>query len=139
MEVLRLGVESELQLPAYVTATAPDPHRICDLRHSSWQHQILNPLSEARDRTRNLKVPSQIHFRCAMTGMPQSSFYSSNTLIELFHAITIILYLAEIPEFFFFFFFGLLSFLLLLLLLLLFLGPLPWHMEVPRLGVESEL
>ena len=22
---------------------------------------------------------------------------------------------------------------------LLFLGPLPWHMEVPRLGVESEL
>jgi len=38
---------------------------------------------------------------------------------------------------FFFFFFGLLS--LLLLLLLLFLGPLPRHMEVPRLGVESEL
>jgi len=30
-------------------------------------------------------------------------------------------------------------FLLLLLLLLLFLGPLPRHMEVPRLGVESEL
>ena len=26
-----------------------------------------------------------------------------------------------------------------LLLLLLFLGPLPRHMEVPRLGVESEL
>ena len=26
-----------------------------------------------------------------------------------------------------------------LLLLLLFLGLLPWHMEVPRLGVESEL
>ena len=44
-------------------------------------------------------------------------------------------------SFFFFFFF--LSFvfflLLLLLLLLLFLGPLPRHMEVPRLGVESEL
>ena len=30
-------------------------------------------------------------------------------------------------------------FCLLLLLLLLFLGPLPRHMEVPRLGVESEL
>ena len=29
--------------------------------------------------------------------------------------------------------------LLLLLLLLLFLGPHPRHMEVPRLGVESEL
>jgi len=40
----------------------------------------------------------------------------------------------------FFFFFCLLSFVfLLLLLLLLFLGPLPRHMEVPRLGVESEL
>ena len=43
------------------------------------------------------------------------------------------------PSFFFFFFFCLLSLLLLLLLLLLFLGPLPRHMEVPRLGVESEL
>ena len=42
------------------------------------------------------------------------------------------------PEsfFFFFFIFRLLSF---LLLLLLFLGPPPRHMEVPRLGVESEL
>ena len=42
----------------------------------------------------------------------------------------------------FFFFFCLLSFfvvVVLLLLLLLFLGPLPRHMEVPRLGVESEL
>ena len=38
--------------------------------------------------------------------------------------------------FYFIFFFCLL---LLLLLLLLFLGPLPRHMEVPRLGVESEL
>ena len=35
-----------------------------------------------------------------------------------------------------FFFFGLF---LSLLLLLLFLGPLPRHMEVPRLGVKSEL
>ena len=37
----------------------------------------------------------------------------------------------------FIYFFGL--FVFLLLLLLLFLGPLPRHMEVPRLGVESEL
>ena len=29
---------------------------------SSWQHQILNPLSEARDRTCNLMVPSRIRF-----------------------------------------------------------------------------
>ena len=52
MEVPRLGVESELQLPAYATATATqDPSHICNLYHSSQQHQILNPLSEARYRT----------------------------------------------------------------------------------------
>ena len=42
MEVPRLGVELELQLPAYTTAT-PDPSCICDLHYSSWQHWILNP------------------------------------------------------------------------------------------------
>ena len=31
---------------------------------------ILNPLREARDRTRNLMVPIQIHFRCATMGTP---------------------------------------------------------------------
>ena len=52
MEVLRLEVESELQLPAYTTATAmPDVSLVCDLLHSSWQRRILNPLSEARDES----------------------------------------------------------------------------------------
>ena len=52
MEILRLGVKSELQLPAYVTATAmPDPSHICNLHRSSWQCGILDPLSKARDRT----------------------------------------------------------------------------------------
>ena len=38
MEVPRLGVESELQQPAYTTATAiRDPNHIHDLHHSSWQ------------------------------------------------------------------------------------------------------
>ena len=61
MEVLRLGVQSELQLPAYTTVAATqDPSRICDLHYSSWQHRILNPLSEDGDRTRILKDPSQI-------------------------------------------------------------------------------
>ena len=36
----------------YTTATAmPDLSCICDLHHSSWQHQILNPLNRARDQT----------------------------------------------------------------------------------------
>ena len=61
VEVPRLGAELELQLPAYTTATAtPDPHSICDLHHSSNQHQILNPLSEARDRTPSIMNTSQV-------------------------------------------------------------------------------
>ena len=43
MAVPRLGVESEIQLPAYTTATATwDLSRICNLHYSSWQCQILN-------------------------------------------------------------------------------------------------
>ena len=57
----RLGVQSELQLLAYARATAtPDPSHVCNLHHGSRQRQILNPLSEARDQTRNLMVLSQI-------------------------------------------------------------------------------
>ena len=48
MEVPRLGIESELQLPADATATL-DMSLVCDLHHSLWQRQILNPLSEVRD------------------------------------------------------------------------------------------
>ena len=59
MEVPRRGVELELQLPAYATA-ARDPSHIFDLHGSSWQHQILNPLSEARDRTCILMDLSQV-------------------------------------------------------------------------------
>ena len=71
MEVPRLGVQSELQLPAYTTATVK-PHLscVCDLHHSSRQQPIPNPLSEARDRTRNLMVPSWICFHCSITGTP---------------------------------------------------------------------
>ena len=83
MEVFRLGVESELQLLAYTTATAMwDPSHLFNLHHShsnagsetclrpipqimAMQGQILNPLSKARDGIRNLMVPSQIHFCCA--------------------------------------------------------------------------
>ena len=73
MEVPRLRVELELWLLAYAMATElPDLSHICDLHHSSRQRQILNPLSEARDRTRNLMAPSQIHFRCSMVGTPQN-------------------------------------------------------------------
>ena len=45
MEVPRLGVKWELQLPAYVHSL------IFDLRHSTRWCQILYPLSKARDGT----------------------------------------------------------------------------------------
>ena len=61
MEIPRLEVESELQLPAYATATTtPDPSHLWDIHHNSWQFWILNPLNKARDLTHNLMVPSQI-------------------------------------------------------------------------------
>ena len=62
MEVPRLRAESELQLPAYTTATAmQEPSRVCDLHHSSWQRWIVYPLSEAGDQTRILVDPSRVH------------------------------------------------------------------------------
>ena len=51
-----------------------------NLHHSLWPHQILNPLSKARDRTHNLMVSSQICFCCAMTGTPSVAF---NVVTEL--------------------------------------------------------
>ena len=63
MEVPRIGVESELQLLAYTTATAmQDPGCICNLHHSSWQchSHIPDPVSNARDWTRVLIDTSQV-------------------------------------------------------------------------------
>ena len=86
MEVPRLGAESELQPPAYTTATATqDLSHVCDLQHSSWQRQILNPLSKTRDRTHNLMVPSQICFPCATTGTPDLFFYVKNSAKHWVH------------------------------------------------------
>ena len=76
MEVPRLGVESELQLPAYTTTTAMrDLSHICNLHCSSRQCRILNPLNEARDQTCNLTVPRQIRFHCPTTGTPDLAYF----------------------------------------------------------------
>ena len=80
MQVPKLGVESELQLLAYTTAMQ-DPSHVCDLYHSSWQRQILNPLNKARGGTHDLIVPSQIRFRWATTRTPKCS---KQTLIQLY-------------------------------------------------------
>ena len=52
------GVESELLLLAYTTATSPS--QVCNLYHSSRPCRMLNPLSEARDRTCVLMDTSQV-------------------------------------------------------------------------------
>ena len=71
MEVPRLWVESELQLPAYATATVTqDPSRICDLLYSSRQHRIHNPLNKARDRIHILLDTGRVRFPWATTETP---------------------------------------------------------------------
>ena len=46
------GAQWELQLWAYTTAVATkDPRGILELCCSLWKHQVLNPLSKARDQT----------------------------------------------------------------------------------------
>ena len=63
MQVPWLGFESELQLPASITATTMlDLSCVCDLYHSSGQHQIHDPVSESRDRTRTFMDTSWICF-----------------------------------------------------------------------------
>uniref|UniRef100_A0A8C3YEF5 Uncharacterized protein n=1 Tax=Catagonus wagneri TaxID=51154 RepID=A0A8C3YEF5_9CETA len=56
--------------------------RVCDLHHSSRQRRVLNPLSEARDRTRNLMVPSHIRFHCATMGTPNFIFFNTGDFDE---------------------------------------------------------
>ena len=74
MEVPRLRVESELQLPAYSTATAMwDPRLVCELHCSLWLHQILNQLSKARDQTCILLDTRWVHKLRSHNGNSQQS------------------------------------------------------------------
>ena len=76
MEVPRLGVQSELQLLVYTTATATwDPSHACDLHHSSQLCKILNPLSKARDWTQVLMDSSQVPYCWATMGTPLLTVY----------------------------------------------------------------
>ena len=119
MEVPRSRVESELHLLAYTRAkTMRDPSCVCNLQHSSCQHQIPKPLSEARDQTCILTDPSWILFCCATKGTPIFSFLESVFKAEEFY----------FAVFFYFLFF-----------IFCFLGPHLWHVEVPKLGVRFEL
>ena len=61
VKIPRLGVETELQLPAYSTAPAvQNLSHVCDLHHSFWQCWTLNSLSKARDQTHILMDTSRV-------------------------------------------------------------------------------
>jgi len=64
MDILGLRVKSELQLPAYATATsAQDGATSATLQLMTMQ--TPDPLREARDWTRILMDTSQVHFSWA--------------------------------------------------------------------------
>ena len=72
MEVPRLGVKLELQVPAYTTATAMwDLNCIHDLHHRSQQCWILNPQSEARDQTHDPMDTSWVRYFWATKRTPR--------------------------------------------------------------------
>ena len=111
MEVPRLGVKSDLQLPAYVTTTATqDPSHICDLHHRPG----IEPTTSW----------FPVRF---VSAVPQQEL-----LDEILSVIFCLLGDSSPFNLVYNLFFNFFVF-------LPFLGPLPQHMEVPRPGVESEL
>ena len=90
VEAPRLGVDWELQLLAFTTATTPDPSHSCNLYHSLWLCQILKPLSKARDRTRVLTVTMsetqrELPIQYILNGLHLLKMFPSFLLIGLFH------------------------------------------------------
>ena len=72
MGVPRLVVKFEL-LACAAAAAMPALSHVCNLYHSSGQHQILNPMGKARDQTCILMYTSRVHF-----------FWATQELISLF-------------------------------------------------------
>ena len=64
MEVARLGVKLELQLPTYATATSNTGSelRLRPTPQLTGTPEPYNPLSEARDQTGILLDTSRVHF-----------------------------------------------------------------------------
>ena len=78
IEVPRLEVKLELQLPTYTTATpTPDRSLVCNLNPSSRQCQILNLLSEVRDGNHILMDTSRVRNQLSHNGnsIDHSLFY----------------------------------------------------------------
>ena len=74
---------SQARGPIGSAATAAsDLSRICNLHHSSRQSRIFSLLSEARDQTHNLMVPSWIRLCYATTGTPIYGILITTSQIE---------------------------------------------------------
>ena len=74
LEVPRLGVEMELQMLAYAVSTAmPDLSQVCDLHHSSWQRQILNPKAGPGIDPTSSWILVRFVNHCATMGTPWAS------------------------------------------------------------------
>ena len=56
-------VKGQIRAAHATAAAAPDPSSAYDLRCSSWQRWILNPVSEAKDRSLMLVDTSRVHDR----------------------------------------------------------------------------
>ena len=79
-------VKSEPQLPPYTIATATqDPSCIFDLHQNSWQCQIADSLSKARDQTHILMDTSPIRFHCTTLGTPMFIIFLMREIFRACH------------------------------------------------------
>ena len=82
VEIPKRGVELELQLLAYTTATATwYLSFIYDQHHSSQQCQIPNPPEQGRDQTHILIDTSWSHLHCAMMGTLKTQNFENKLMI----------------------------------------------------------
>ena len=94
MEIPRIGVELELQMPAYATVTATrDPSCISNLYHSSQQCWIPDPLNKAMDWTCILMDTSLIHFHWSTMGTPCFVYIHSLKYIYVYIYIYALIYI----------------------------------------------
>ena len=63
----------------------PDPSHVCDQHHGSWQHWILNPLSEARGRTHVLMVTSRVCNLLVQWELPRKAVFSTLRFFSHMH------------------------------------------------------
>ena len=125
VEIPGQGVKLKLQLPAYATVTATatqDPSHICDLYSSSWQHWMLNPLSEARNQTFFFMDTSQARYHWVIMETSQ--------VLRLTYIYVYICIHTHTHMYMHIYNFTILLFLFLRLPL--------WHMEVLEPGIESK-